>query len=387
MSGLIAFLLVAATSPLTPLMPGQIVDGVACPADPAVTYAYYLPSHYTVSNRYPILFVFDPRKRGAFGAELFREAAEQYGWIVVSSNNTESDTDAQPSIHAIETMLPDAQHRFSVDTKRVYLAGFSGTAIIAWAVAEVTKSVAGVIGCSGRPLPDRKYNIPFAWFGTAGTYDFNYSETFEIERGLAAAGAKHHVEIFDGPHRWAPQDILRRGVEWMELHAMKSGVRSRDDVLVKRLLDEEVARAAGEHDPLAAVRRYESIIRTFDGLAAVEAARTRAAEIRSSREFKSAEREEKRALDLEQTYRSRSARVLQEFLNSDSPQIAPALAHALDIQTLLDIARRPSPEGHAAQRVLEGLHAQLSFYLPRETTGAKLTAMKTVAAMIHPPKS
>jgi len=118
---------------------GKIVDGVACAADPSITYAYYLPSRYTADQRWPILFVFDPRRRGAFAAELFRDAAERYGWIIVSSNNTESDAEARPSVHAIETTLPDAQKRFSVDTRRIYLAGFSGTAIMAWAVAEVTK--------------------------------------------------------------------------------------------------------------------------------------------------------------------------------------------------------------------------------------------------------
>src|SRR5215212_5529423 len=208
---------------------GEVVDGLACSTDPSVTYAYYLPSRYRVDERFPVIFVFDARRHGAATAEMFRDAAERYGWIVVSSNNTESDSDAEPSVDAIQKTLPDAQRRFAIDPRRIYVAGFSGTAIIAWAVADTTKTVAGMIGCSGRPLPDPRYNVAFNWFGTAGTRDFNYMETHQMDRGLAAAGASHAMEIFEGPHRWAPPDVLRHGIEWMELQAMKAGTRPRDE--------------------------------------------------------------------------------------------------------------------------------------------------------------
>jgi predicted esterase len=361
----------------------KIVDGIACAADPSITYAYYLPSRYTATQHWPILFVFDPRKRGAFAAELFRDAAERYGWIIVSSNNTESDSDARPSVHAIETMLPDAQKRFSVDTKRIYLAGFSGTAIIAWAVAEVTKRVAGVIGCSGRPLPSPNYSVPFAWFGTAGTRDFNYIETMQIDRGLAAAGGTHRLEIFDGPHRWAPQEVLQRGVEWMELLAMKAGTRTRDDTFVKAEFDSDLALARAERDPLDAVRRYETIVRTFDGLIPVDEPRRPAAELRAAPAYARAEKDEKRAEEFELSSRSSSGRVIQNFLQSAETPLAGTLAHDLQIASLKKLAGKSSYEGVAAQRALEGIYVQTGFYAAREATGLKVTVLKSVAGMIH----
>jgi predicted esterase len=363
---------------------GEIVDGVACAANSSITYAFYLPSRYTTSERWPILFVFDPRKRGAFAAELFREPAEQYGWIVVSSNNTESDADAQPSVRAIELTLPDAQKRFSVDAHRIYVAGFSGTAIIAWALADVTKSVTGMIGCSGRPLPDPNYKVSFHWFGTAGNRDFNYLETNEIDRGLAGAGASHRLEIFDGPHRWAPPDFLRQGVEWMELQAMKSGARPRDEDLIKQLFATEVAAARAELEPLAAVRRYESIARTFDGLVPVDEPRQRAMQLRASREYSKAVDAEKRAEELEHSYRKTLSRVMQAFMQNEESPIAASLAHDLQITLLQRIASKGSYEGLAAQRVLEGIYVQVSFYAARQVTGQKLAVLKAVADTIQP---
>ena len=363
--------------------PPKIVDGIACAADPSITYAYYLPSRYTTEQRWPIVFVFDPRKRGAAAAEFFRDAAERYGWIIVSSNNTESDADAKPSVHAIETMLPDAQKRFSVDSKRIYLAGFSGTAIIAWAVAEVTKSVAGVIGCSGRPLPDPNYRVPFAWFGTAGDQDFNYIETIQIDRGVAAAGGVHRMEFFEGPHRWAPEDLLRRGMQWMEVLAMKAGTRPRDDAFVKTAFDDDLAQARAEHEPLAAVRHYETIVRTFDGLVPVDEPRRLAAELRASPAYARAEKEEKHAEEFELSSRISMGRVIQAFIQSMEIPMVGSLAHDLQITSLKRLASKGSYEGLAAQRVLEGIHAQTGFYAAREVTGQKLTVLKAVSAMIR----
>jgi dienelactone hydrolase len=315
---------------------------------------------------------------------LFREAAERYGWIVVSSNNTESDTDPRPSVHAIELTLPDAQKRFSVDTKRIYIAGFSGTAMIGWAVADVTKSVAGLIGCSGRPLPQATYRVSFAWFGTAGIHDFNYVETKTLDRGLAAAGSNHRVEFFDGRHRWAPPELLMRAVQWMELQAMRAGTRSRDAAMIKELYDADLATARADKDPLDAVRHFESIVRTFDGLTPVDEPRQKAAELRASRAFAKAERDERRAEEFEMTSRGKVARVMSDFMQSAEVPFAPALAHDLDIQTLQRMAGKDTYEGHAAQRVLEGIFAQTNFYDARESTGAKLATLKAVSEMIHP---
>lgn len=331
------------------------------------------------------MYVFDPRKRGVVAAEVFRDAAERYGWIIVSSNNTESDADPQPGIHAIQVMLPDAQRRFAADAQRIYLAGFSGTAIIAWAVAEVSKSVTGVIGCSGRPLPEPRYDVPFAWYGTTGIYDFNWIETHQLERGLAAANRTRRMETFIGAHRWAPKDVAQRGIEWFELLAMKNGTRKRDDALIRELFDKEMAIATANHDVLDAVREYEQIARTFDGLVPVDIPRERAASMRKQREFAAAERDEKRAEDFELAQRVRAARAIAQFLSSEEPPLTGSLARDLNIASLKQLASRNTYEGHAAQRALEAIHGQLSFYQAKNATGQKLMAMQAVAQQIRNP--
>jgi len=247
----------------------------------------------------------------------------------------------------------------------------------------VTKSVAGLIGCSGRPLPEPNYAVSFAWFGTAGTRDFNYIETSQIDRGLAAAGATHRLEICEGTPRWAPQDVLQRGIEWMELLAMKAGTRPRDDPFVKSAFDADLALARAEREPLAAVRRYESMARTFDGLAPVDEPRRLAAELRATAGYSRAAEEEARAEAFELLSRSSMGRVIRNFIQTDEPPMAGKLARDLEITSLQRLAGRDSYESLAAQRVLEAIYIQTGFDAAHEVTGPKLAVLKHVAGMIH----
>jgi dienelactone hydrolase len=363
---------------------GRIVDPVACAADPSQTYALYLPAAYSDAKRWPILFVFDPRHRGAFAAELFRDAAEKYGWIIVSSNDTRSDGAWEPNEKAVRAMWPDTQ-RYAVDRKRIYATGFSGGAMLAWSLTRSTGAVAGIIGCSGRLAdPHDADRVAFDWFGTAGDIDFNYSETRLIDARLDALGSRHRMVIFHGGHRWAPPEVLAAAIGWMELQAMKRGTRPWDEAMIAALFAADLAAARGERDDLAALRHLQAIAQTFDGLIELDGVRQ---EIAARTTLPSVARllnEEKRDDALEAGYRARLPTAINGFLHAGEPRPAAVLTRDLDIPRLRAMAR----QSITAQRILETIAVQLELYLPRDLMERKNYAMAatilTVAREIHP---
>ena len=364
---------------------GKIVDRLEVAKDPGVSYAYYLPKNYSTERKWPTLFVFDPRARGRFAAELFQEAAEEFGWVIVSSNDTRSDSTVEPNVRALNGMWPDVNQRFSVDRRRTYATGFSGGAILAWWLAEGTKSLAGVIGVGGRVNgPEKIKDVPFAWFGIAGETDFNYIETRDIEDRLETLAATRRFEVFEGGHRWAPRELLRKSIEWMEIDAMRRKTREINSAIITRAFEDDKARAAASADELLALHRYESMIRTFDGLADLRSVNARIAELKKSAGLTRARNDDKRALALERTHRNRLPSVLKWFLNEAEVHGAPAVAHELQIRRLQDLAKDKSRTGVAAQRVLESIHVQFAFYLPQQLTGPKLAVSRAIAKMIHP---
>lgn len=165
---------------------------------------------------------------------------------------------------------------------------------------------------------------------------------------------------------------------------MKRGLRERDDAVVKPLYEADLAAARADADPISAVRRYETMVRTFDGLLNVDEPRTRGAELRESRRFVRAVEEERRAEKLERSSVQKMFAIISSFVQNDDTPMAPTLAHDLQISRLQKLAGGSGYEAAAAQRVLESTWVQLDFYVARQLSGQKLMVVKQVAALIHP---
>ena len=142
--------------------------------------------------------------------ELFQEAAETHGWIIVSSDNTRSDGPMEPNTIALQALWPEIHERLPTDFDRIYAAGFSGGAAVAKVLSKATGELAGILACGGRYFPEYLEDNDVPIFSTAGLFDFNYREMHELDDFLAKKGNLHRIVVFDArqPH-----------IEALKLHA------------------------------------------------------------------------------------------------------------------------------------------------------------------------
>ena len=346
---------------------GEMVEGIACQSNPTQTYTLYIPSTYTSDLRLPVLLVFDPRGRSLLAAELFRDAAETYGWIIVSSDNTRSDTTWEPNLAAIQALWPEVHSRIPADFERIYATGFSGGVAVATLLARTTGEIAGIIGCGGLNLDNQFDDSNVSFFSTAGNTDFNFSQMHLLDEFLTEQGNPHRLVIFDGPHTWMPPPVAREAVEWMELIAMRQGIRDRDSELIDTLYSADLARArtvAEDGHALVAARRLREMGHTYSGLRDSSEAKLAADQIESSDEYRLQFKVAKRARGYEDKCLERRNTELTLLRNSDVPPPTAQLAGNLHIRDLQRNSRKPGDEGLAAQRCLNSLYSALSFYLP-----------------------
>ena len=375
---LLALLAFAAASGAADLPRGTLVEKVACAGQPDQAYALYLPSAYTPERRWPILYAFDARGDGRRVAELYRRAAETYGWIVVSSWSTASDVGGnspmEPNFAAMRALWADTHARFAVDDTRVYAAGYSGTVRFACVLALTAPgSIAGVIAASaGFPIgsPPKKDN-PFVFFGTYGDQDFNYYEMRDLDRALAALAIPHRIEGFAGGHDWPPVEIATRSVGWMELQAMKKGLREKVPALVEAewAADRERARALAAAHPADALHAWTAMAADYAGLreaSDIAEAEREAAALAASpacqkelREREDRDRRDKEIL-------ARAPAVLARANPGNEPVTVAQIAADLKIPELKKRAASADPEESlAAQRILNTYQGQTAFYLPQ----------------------
>ena len=344
----------------------ELRENVACRTDPTQTYTLFLPRGYDASKKFPVLLVFDPRGRGTKAAEIFTPAAEEYGWIVISSNQTRSDGTHEPNERAIRALLPELS-RYAVNPDRIYATGFSGTAMMAWGVGIATGKLAGVIGVGGRFMPEvppSQFN--FAHYGFAGIRDFNQREMRVVDAALDGR-VPHRFQSFDADHRWITPALAREALGWFEVLAGNH---------VEKVFAEDV-KAAEALQGLAALRRWREIQRTYKRDVAA-----RIAKLENDPAVQRELAEEKKWDEFEAEYVSGVfARLPSILAQSD-------LVKAFRVPDLKRRAARGGYEGAAAQRLLEAAYTQASFYLMQEFFArreyARAATVLNVAVAIHP---
>jgi pimeloyl-ACP methyl ester carboxylesterase len=235
----------------------------------------------------------------------------------------------------------------------------SGGARVAFSVALGSpEKVAGVIASSaGYPDDKPRKTLPFPVFATAGTEDFNHLELRRLDRALSSP---HRLAVFEGGHVWLSSDLAVDAVEWMELQAMKTGLKPRDDAEIDRLFEKRMSAAGGGRADKAAYLALRAIAEDFDGLEDVRAVAAQATALGREKTIRA-------ALKQDEDEDNREARMVEEVWRAEG-RLASAddhLAALADLRerwkSLSEAAKKAddSAERRLARRVLSSLAANL----------------------------
>jgi predicted esterase len=364
---LLALALVAGPAPEP--RAGGLVDGIVCRLKPQWTYALFVPEGYTHERTWPILYVFDPRSRGAVAAEPFLKAAAARGYVVASSNHTESDNPEAPNAEVINELWRDTHERLRLDEKRTYLAGFSGTARVAVNIAvQLPGKVAGVVACGAGYPPDEhpRKGLSFSIFGAIGERDFNYYEVRDLADELARLELPHRVASFDGDHQWLDAVTAELALEWLDIEAMRGGTLARDEARLAAHRERALVRASELEKQGQRVEAYREVLATerdLRGLADVASLSAAAERLRKAGVQKELEAERKRdRRDL--AYQRQVDLVFGHLMQDEDPPTLGALRADLHLADLQREAAGPQPA--SAQRRLAHVFVRSAFYIPRE---------------------
>lgn len=360
------------SNPIPPA--GETIEKIATSVSSDQQYSLYLPSAYSEAKKWPLLVIMDPRGRAPMALELFRASAERRGYILMSSYQTRSDTEWSVTTEALKAMLQEAETRYSIDESRVYLAGLSGTSRAAWAYAHALKGmVAGVVGVAGgRPatLEADDETVDFVHFGVTGTTDFNCREMVELATYLDGIGAQYRLEIVEGGHAWPPAEITNRAIDWFELQAMRAKQVPRSITFVDDEFELAVERLKTVEGALAEYRRTNEIIRDFGGLRDVDDYILKSSGMVTNIELEEATIAQAKIFEQERTYLRNRFGPWLNALRSGEQDLSTLSRSLMDLQieTLKkQAANKDDPDSaNSAQRLLEDLYANVSFYLPRD---------------------
>lgn len=257
-------------APVAIYKPGVAVNHVPIAADTSESYALYLPSNYTTTQKFPVVFFFDAHKRGAIVVKKYKNVAEKLGFILVASNNSENGQTTDVRNQILYHFMQDVEKRFSLDPQRIYTSGFSGGARVAAGIGLFNKSVAGTMGLeAGFPGIQQIPDNHLTWVGVVGNLDFNYLELKNLESQLDKIGMRNLLIVYPGKHALPPAKIFERAYDFLDFTAMRQKITPLNQAVidsVKLIYNKIRLRAKKNHHPLKQLEADQALVKNLEGL-------------------------------------------------------------------------------------------------------------------------
>jgi len=279
---------------IKPLENGKVTPAVICIKDPATSYSVYLPKSYSEQKKFPVILAFDPQGSGNIPVEKYKDLAERYGTILIGSNNSKNGQPINETENIIYSLFEEMGLRFSLDSTRIYVMGFSGGARVASLIALYRGGTRGMIGCgAGFSGSDQPARFRFDYIGFAGNADFNMNELINLDEQLEKANFRHALVIFDGKHEWPPVEIMEYAFLWNEFCAMKDGSIDKNIYKIADFLArvrQTLQQAEDQHSLYQKKLALQLMIRFLQGLDPVDKEKKELKELLSTENYKKEEK-------------------------------------------------------------------------------------------------
>lgn len=321
-------------------------QSIVCADDSKESYTAYFPNSYKPHEKLPVIVVFDAHARGKLAAVKFKKAADNFGYLIIASNNAKNGSNTIG--YTLNILFKDVLSRFNIDAKQIYTAGFSGGAKIATSIAIQQGGVAGVISiAAGLPQAGQQISNFFNFASIVGINDFNYLELKELDKQMGTLGLAHNLFITDTGHEWPNDSIINAAVEWMYVLAIKKGLVPGDDHIVRTYIEHvssHINRLILEDKVYRAKQEYQVFLNTIKDLIDISQYEKSYRVLLKNPNIKKQEAEFKKIAEQEGTKQ-------QAYINYFKTGQFNKLAREIELQRK-NAAKKDFQQKHSAQRLI-----------------------------------
>ena len=200
----------------------------SCASDPTIKFSYYLPKSFAKDKNYPVLLLFDPQGDAHFAIKKYTEAADQFGFILMSTNSIKNGLDGETAGHVMQTLLGSIDNQLPVDPNRVYVGGFSGGARYAALLAMSGSGIQGlIVAGAGFPAETWKNLSPSVVIATANDGDMNLSEILALDE-IKDKGQLGRILIMrdKGKHEWPSLAKMQEALAIFTAFAVRDSIEN-----------------------------------------------------------------------------------------------------------------------------------------------------------------
>lgn len=269
---------------------GVVIDSLKVSDSLNESFSLYLPRAFKGQKPWPVIFLYDHMGRGKTTAQLFRFAAEEQGYILVSSNNIKAENELVENAQIAGRLITTVTKMLPVDFKQLSTAGSMNGAQVATSIPLIFDNIHGVIAVGKQwinfDLLDKKEN--FSFVGVVGDEQYTAAAMNFIANELARLQFPSIVYTYEGNEDWPTLEIIYSAVGSLTLDAMKQKLRPMDPQLVNKLYTSDLARVdqlISLQKLIAANNLLENMKEKYDDVMSISEVRDRQNQLQRSRNF------------------------------------------------------------------------------------------------------
>jgi len=181
--------------------------------------------------------------------------------LVCSNNSKNGPIDL--NIEIAGRLFDNVSTEFNLNPAQLYIAGFSGGARLASAIAVTSDVFQGVIACGASFNGMDRFAVQersFSYVGIVGNLDMNYQEMIQNADWLDKMMIKNTLFVNHEGHKWPSQKQMLRAFDWFEVQAFKKNIRKSNENTIKSSYDENLKIAdslKSNNELILAVKEYE----------------------------------------------------------------------------------------------------------------------------------
>mgnify|MGYP000238374427 CR=1 FL=1 len=270
---------------------GIVNDTIKALGSTNESFALYLPTNFDASKEWPVLFVFDMEGRNKQALAMFKEAAEDQGYILASSNNVTDTLSLSENMLISSRMFNSLYSMLPIRKNRTYVGGFSSGARFSSLIPTFIKNVEGVISCGSAVSTTEVLNgkNPFHFIGLVGNLDYSYPDMVSLEKILDKLKFPNQLLVFEGEHEWPPKNQLSKAFEFFTLGAMARNTIARDTVFIRESYNRNLAEAGvfiTANKPLLADKIITDMMEVYRPFMNIDSLKENRKTLKKSRFFK-----------------------------------------------------------------------------------------------------
>ncbi len=223
------------------LKKGTVIDSLVVPAT-GNTFSIYLPTSFDLDKNWPVLLGFDATGNTKDIAKVYKDAAEEFGYIVAISNFLENQKEKE-KIAYIPVFMNHIFSLFPIQKGRAYVAGMGEDAkLVSLLPAVYAKDIFGIlaIGDTHQYIPAMKIGKSFYYMGIVNMNTHNYRDFLDNKTYLKSRAVPADVLVYEGDDELPDQELIKKALSTFTLQAMLKGRMPKDTAWVENLFQEDL---------------------------------------------------------------------------------------------------------------------------------------------------